>query len=67
MKQVSHSGTMEFQGVFEEKGEEQEMQTFHFIAVEALQIGDLLNSKTQQDSAFHCLSHAEAFILLCST
>ena len=36
LKQVSHSGTMGLQGVFEEKGEEQEMLTFHFLAVEAL-------------------------------
>ena len=36
LKQVSHSGTMGFQGVFKEKGEEQEMLTFHFLAVEAL-------------------------------
>ena len=67
LKQVSHSGTMGFQGVFKEKGEEQEMLTFHFLAVEALRIGHMLNSEMHQDSAFPCLPHAEAFILLCST
>lgn len=36
MKQVSHSGAMESQGIFEEKEEEQKMLTFPFTAVEAL-------------------------------
>lgn len=57
---------MGFQGVFGEKGEDQEMLTFHFLAVEALLIGHVLNSKMDQDSALPCLPHAEAFILLCS-
>jgi len=33
---------MGFQGVFEEKGEEQEILTFYFLAVEALSIGQKL-------------------------
>lgn len=58
LKQVSHSGTVGFPWVFEEKVEEQEMPAFHFQAVETLRIGHVLNSEMHQNSAFPCLPHA---------
>lgn len=59
LNQVSHSETMGFQGVFEAKGEEQKVLTFHFLAVEALEIGGVLNPEMQQDSAFPCLAYVK--------
>lgn len=47
LNKVSHSKTTGFQGVFEAKGEEQKMLTFHFLAVEALQTGGVLRSEMQ--------------------